>query len=130
MTSDVEAMEKIIEVFARRFSFLNLHLPDEHVRERGKGSIPYGNCGRLCYSFGEEGGREFLEYEIYWGHGRGHGRIYEDDPPVGLPELLATYSAKTDVPDEEIPEDHGQRRAEMPDIRLGELWGDPGRPDR
>lgn len=112
MTPADAAAERIREIFARRFSFFNLHLPEDDVCERRKGSLPYGNRGWLYYAFGEEGGRIFLEYDIYYGHGRGHGRIDEDDPPVGLPELQATYAVKPDLPDVEMPEDPQLRRAE------------------
>ena len=56
MIPDRRALEKIQEAFAQEFSHLDLHLPEEDLRNRRKGSLPYGS-GRLFYVFGEEDGR-------------------------------------------------------------------------
>lgn len=69
--------EKIREAFIDNFGHLHLKISDDELSNRRKGSMPYGS-GRLFYIFGEEGGREYLEYYAY--HqigGDGHGKIYD-----------------------------------------------------
>ena len=99
MTPD-RAMEKIQEAFAERFSHFDLRLPDENVRERRKGSLPYGSGGRIYYVFGEEDGREYLEYYAYHRMGESHGRIDDDGTVVGLPELCSGFCYNPEIPGE------------------------------
>ena len=107
MTPDRRALEKIQEAFAQEFSHLDLHLPEEDLRDRRKGSLPYGS-GRLFYVFGEEDGREYLEYYAYHRMGDDHAKIYEDGEYVGLPELCSMYGY-----DPKVPGDEERKRAEM-----------------
>lgn len=64
-----------MEAFANRFNNFDLRLPIENGRERRNGSLPYG---RLYHVFGEEGGREYLEYYTHHRMGDSHGKINED----------------------------------------------------
>lgn len=83
----------IQNAFAQMFPHLDLHLPGENMRDRRNGSLPYGS-GRLFYTFGEEDGREYLEYDTHHRMGDDHGKIYEDGEFVGLPSS-ARCSAMT-----------------------------------
>lgn len=108
MTPDRRSLRALEEAFDRRFhSFPETRLPGENVRERRKGSLPYGS-GRLYYVFGEEDGKEYLEYYAYHRMGESHGRIYDDGAMVGLPELCSMYGY-----DPEVPGDEERKRAEM-----------------
>lgn len=74
---------------------------------RGNGSKPYGSS-RLFYIFGEEGGREYLEY--YAHHrigGDGHGKICVDGESVSLPTLETGFAYNPN-----IPGDDERKRAE------------------
>jgi hypothetical protein len=50
MAPERKSLDALENEVARRFEHLDLHLPDETVRERRKGSMPYGS-GRLYYVF-------------------------------------------------------------------------------
>lgn len=64
--------------FSKHFTVQGIHLPEDHVRDRRKGSLPYGSS-RIFFIFGEEIGRKFLEYYAHHRIGGGaHHRIYED----------------------------------------------------
>ncbi|NLX49862.1 MAG: hypothetical protein GXY82_08345 [Methanospirillum sp.] len=63
--SENRSTEKIQGGFAERFSLLDLHLPEENLRERRKGSPSFGSSGRIYYVFGEQDGREYLEFHAY-----------------------------------------------------------------
>ena len=97
-TPERRSLEELEEEFARQFpSHPETRLPEENVRERRKGSLPYGS-GRLFYVFGEENGREYLEYYAYHRMGDDHGKIYGDGEFVGLPELCSMYGYDPKVP--------------------------------
>jgi hypothetical protein len=87
MTSDRRFFKAIEEEFALRFSDPVLRLPEEHFRERKKGRMPWGS-GMVFYAFGEEDGREFLEYFRYHHMGEAYARIYDDGSIVELPTLI------------------------------------------
>lgn len=101
-------MEEIQKVFVERFSHFDLRLPDENLRERRKGPIPYGGSGRIYYIFGREGEREYLEFYAYHRMGDDPAKIYEDGEGVGLPELCSMYGY-----DPKVPGDKERKRAEM-----------------
>jgi hypothetical protein len=104
-------LKLIQEAFVDRFSHFNLRLPDENLRERRKGSLPYGSGGRLYYVFGEEDGREYLEYYAYHRMGDDHARIWEDGTFEGLDELCSMFGYSPDVPgDRERKEAEMQKR--------------------
>ena len=108
MTPERRSLKELEEEFARRFRSLHeTRLSEENVRERRKGSLPYGS-GRLYYVFGEENGREYLEYYAYHRMGDDHGKIYEDGEFVGLPEFCSMYGY-----DPKVPGDEERKRAEM-----------------
>lgn len=83
MTSDNRFFKAIEEEFAQRFTSPRLRLPEEDFRERKKGKMPWGS-GMVFYAFGEENGREYLEYFRYHHMGEGHARIYDDGTIVQL----------------------------------------------
>ena len=107
MKSGETALEAIEQAFAHRFKHFDLRLPDENVRERRKGSIPYGS-GRIYFVFGEEGGREYLEFYAYHRMGEDHARIYDDGDYIDLPELCSMFGYNPD-----IPGDKERKEAEM-----------------
>jgi hypothetical protein len=108
MTPDTRSLRTLEEAFDRRFhSFPETRLPRENVRERRKGSLPYGS-GRLYYVFGEEDGREYLEYYAYHRMGESHGRIWEDGTRESLPELSSGFCY-----DPSVPGDRERKEAEM-----------------
>lgn len=107
MVRDEKNLEKIQEAFVDRFSHFHLRLPVENVRGRRKGSIPYGS-GRIYFVFGEEDGREYLEFYAYHRMGEDHARIYEDGDYVDLPELCSMFGY-----DPTIPGDKERKEAEM-----------------
>ena len=107
MISDEKDMDKLQESFIGRFSHFDLHLPEENLRERRKGSLPYGS-GRIYFVFSEEDGREYLEYYAYHRMGESHGRIWEDGTRESLPELCSMFGY-----DPKIPGDFGRKEAEM-----------------
>ena len=90
----------IQKAFAQMISHLDPHLPEEHMRDRRNGSLPYGS-GRLFYTFGEEDGREYLEYDTHHRMGDDHGTIYEDGEFVGLPELCSMFGYNPKIPGDE-----------------------------
>ena len=108
MTSDEKAPERIQDAFAERFQHFDLRLPDENVHDRRKGSMPYGGSGRIYYIFGEEDGREYLEYYAYHRMGESHGLIWEDGTRESLPELCSMFGF-----DPKIPGDKERKEAEM-----------------
>ena len=108
MTDRKRSLERIQEAFTRELSSFDLRLPEENLRERRKGSLPYARSGRLYYVFGEENGREYLEYYAYHRMGDDHGRIYDDGEFVGLPELCSMYGYNPN-----IPGDREREQAEM-----------------
>lgn len=108
MTPSTRSLEAIEEAFARRFNPFDLSLPAENVRERRKGSLPYGSGGRIYFVFGEEDGQEYLEYYAYHRMGEDHARIYEDGTKVDLPELCSMFGF-----DPKIPGDKERKEAEM-----------------
>lgn len=101
-------LEKIQEAFTERFQHFDLRLPDENLRERRKGSMPYGCSGRIYYVFGEEDGREYLEYYSYHRMGESRGRIWEDGTRESLPELCSMFGF-----DPKVPGDRERKEAEM-----------------
>lgn len=101
-------LEKIQETFVERFSHFDLRLPDDHLRNRRKGSIPYGGSGRIYFVFGREEEREYLEYYAYHRMGESHGRIWEDGTRESLPELCSMFGF-----DPKIPGDKERKEAEM-----------------
>lgn len=108
MKKDLPPLKIITERFSEHFAAQGIHLPKDHVRERRNGSLPYGS-GRIFFIFGEENGREFLEY--YAHHrigGDSHRRIYEDGSEEGLGELMTMYAF-----DPAIPGDQETKEAEM-----------------
>lgn len=111
MTPEKRSLEAIEEEFARRFRrFDDLKLPPENVRERRKGSLPYGS-GRLFYIFGEEEGREYLEYYAYHRMGEDHARIYDDGTMVSMSTLDSGFCYNPKIPgDKERKEAEMQRR--------------------
>jgi hypothetical protein len=91
-------LKTIQKVFRDSFRSLDLILPLENLRERKPGSLRYGS-GRIIFVFGDEKGREYLEY--YAHHrigGDSHVRIYEDGEVVVLPELSSIFSYNPDIP--------------------------------
>lgn len=110
MAPDQRSLEAIEQALAHRFEHFDLRLPDRNVRERRKGSISYGS-GRIYFVFGEEGGREYLEYYAYHRMGESHGRIWEDGQLESLPELCSMFGYNPDIPgDFERKEAEMQRR--------------------
>lgn len=108
MTPERRSLKALEETFDRRFrNFPETRLPEENVRERRKGSLPYGS-GRTFYVFGEENGREYLEFYAYHRMGDDPAKIYEDGEGVGLPELCSMYGY-----DPKVPGDKERKRAEM-----------------
>ena len=108
MTPERRSLRALEETFDRRFrNFPETRLPGENVRERRKGSLPYGS-GRLYYVFGEEDGREYLEYYAYHRMGESHGRIDDDGTWVSLPELCSGFCY-----DPAIPGEKERKEAEM-----------------
>jgi hypothetical protein len=108
MNNDRPPLKIIPERFFKHFAAQGIHLPEDHLRERRKGSLPYGS-GRIFFIFGEENGREFLEY--YAHHrigGDAHRRIYEDGSEECLDELSSWYAYNPD-----IPGDRERKEAEM-----------------
>lgn len=105
MKGNTSNLEKIQGIFSEHFVRQNIHLPEENLRERKKGSLPYGS-GRIFFIFGEENGREYLEY--YAHHrigGDSHTRIYDDGTEESLNELVSSYAYNPAVPgDKEIKE--------------------------
>ena len=98
MTPDKKSLGALEVRFARRFhSFDGTRLPGENVRERRRGSLPYGS-GRLYYVFGEEDGRGYLEYYACHRMGESHGRIDDDGTSVSLPELCSGFCFNPDIP--------------------------------
>lgn len=108
MKSGKTALDKVQEAFVERFSHFDLRLPDDRLSERRKGSMPYGGSGRLYYVFGEEDGREYLEYFAYHRMGESHGRIWEDGTMESLPELCSMFGY-----DPKVPGDKERKEAEM-----------------
>lgn len=98
MAPDGTDLEKIREVFARQFSHFHLHLPEQNVRERKKGSMTYGSSGELTYIFGTDEGREYLEYFAYHRMGNDHSRIYEDGTLIEYDELSTIVCYRPNVP--------------------------------
>lgn len=108
MTPERRSLKALEETFDRRFrNFPETRLPEENVRERRKGSLPYGS-GRIYFVFGEEDGREYLEYYAYHRMGEDHARIYDDGTKVDLPELCSMFSF-----DPKVPRDKERKEAEM-----------------
>lgn len=90
MTPERRSLKALEETFDRRFrNFPETRLPVENVRERRKGSLPYGS-GRTFYVFGEENGREYLEFYAY--HRMGES---PRTPPVCAHHLVRTDSMNT-----------------------------------
>lgn len=92
------SLEKIQEVFTERFGHIPLKIPDDDLVNRRKGSMAYGS-GRIFYIFGEEEGREYLEY--YAHHrigGDSHEKIYDDGESVSLPDLESMIVYNPDIP--------------------------------
>lgn len=82
---------KIQEIFSLDFADHNITIPVENLRERKRGSIPFGS-GRIYFIFGIENGLEYLEY--YRHHrigGDAHKRIYADGRIVFLDDLCSCY---------------------------------------
>ncbi len=98
MTPYQKSLEVIKQAFANRFNHFDLRLPDENLRDRQKGSLPYGCGGRLYYVFGREDGREYLEYYACHTLGDSHGRIWEDGTLESLPELCSGFGFDPKVP--------------------------------
>jgi hypothetical protein len=99
---------KIQYTFAQLFKQTKLRLPEENLRERRPGSIPWGS-GRMLFVFGKDGGQEYLEY--YAHHrigGDSHGRIFADGRHVSLPVLCSMICYNP-----EIPGDEEKKRCEM-----------------
>lgn len=111
MKKDLPPLQTIPERFSEHFAAHDIHHPKENVRERRKGSLPYGS-GRIFFVFGEENGREFLEY--YAHHrigGDSHHRIYEDGAEESLDELITFYTFDPAIPgDREIKEAEMEKR--------------------
>lgn len=84
--TEPRSLEAIEQVFARKYQSSNLRLPQDNVRERRKGRLKFGS-GMVFYAFGEEDGREYLEYYQYHHMGEGHDRIYDDGTVVQLQTL-------------------------------------------
>lgn len=95
-------------MFAERFQYFGLRLPEENILERRKGSLPYGRGGRLFYIFGEEAGVEYVEFFAYHRMGQDHSQYYEDGRVVDLPDLDSGYCY-----DPKVPGDRERKEAEM-----------------
>lgn len=108
MTPGPSSLETIQKMFAGRFHPWGLRLPEENIRERRKGSLPYGSGGRIFYIFGEEAGVEYVEFFAYHRMGQDHAQYYEDGRIVGLPDLDSGYCY-----DPEVPGDEERNRAKM-----------------
>ena len=92
----------------KTFRGSNLKLPEENLRERKPGSIPWGS-GRVMFIFGKEEGREYLEY--YAHHrigGDSHAKIFDDGEEVRLPDLCSMFCF-----DPKLPGDEETQRAKM-----------------
>lgn len=125
-TGSLEALE---EAFARKYHFYNLRLPKENVRERRKGRLKCGS-GMVFYAFGEEGGREYLEYYQYHHMGEGHDRIYDDGTVVQLQTLddIDIASGFTGTPEEEKAEMEREFRETVESIYTLGLYDDEWHP--
>jgi hypothetical protein len=108
MATERKSLDALEAEFARGFRHFDLRLPASNVLERRKGSMPYGGSGRLYYVFGEEDGREYLEYYAYHRMGESHGKIYDDGSHIDLPELGSMFGY-----DPNIPGDEERKEAEM-----------------
>lgn len=106
--SDTDPLPCIRDAFREEFARFRLELPEENLRERKPGSIPWSGSGRLFFVFGNEEGREYLEYYGHHRMGDCHGKIDGDGRHVSLPELSAMYGY-----DPDIPGDDEKNRAEM-----------------
>jgi len=115
---DYQPAKKIQDTFTKLFERTNLRLPEENLRERTPGSIPYGS-GRVLFVFGKENGREYLEY--YAHHrigGDSHGKIFDDGMHVRLPALCSAVCFNPEIPGDE----EKQRRAMEAEYR--KTWED------
>jgi hypothetical protein len=108
MTPGPSSLETIQKKFIERFHHFEIRLPEENIRERRRGSLPYGTGGRIFYIFGEEAGVEYVEFFAYHRMGQDHSQYYEDGRVVHLPDLDSGYCV-----DPEIPGDREQKGAEM-----------------
>lgn len=111
-------LEKIRQTFTQLFAKTNLRLPEENLRERRPGSLPWGS-GRVLFVFGKEDGREYLEY--YAHHrigGDSHGKIADDGMHASLPVLCSAVCFNP-----EIPGDEEKKRREM-EAEYRKTWED------
>lgn len=122
-------LEAIEEAFARKYQSYNLRLPKDNVRERRKGRLKCGS-GMVFYAFGEEGGREYLEYYQYHHMGEGHDRIYDDGTVVQLQTLddIDIASGFTGTPEEERAEMEREYRKTVESIYTHGLFDDEWHP--
>jgi hypothetical protein len=97
MPAKRSSLTTIRRIFRKTFASFEIRIPDENLRERKKGSLPYGS-GRLYYIFGEEGGVEYLEYYAYHRMGDCHGRIYADGRDVSLDYLDSMICYSPGIP--------------------------------
>jgi hypothetical protein len=107
MNNRENSLEEVQKVFMDKFRGFNLKLPEENLRDRKPGSIPYGS-GRILFVFGKERGMEYLEYYAHHRMGDSHGKIYENGERISLPELSSMFSY-----DPKIPGDEEKKKAEM-----------------
>ena len=92
---------KIQDTFTKLFERTNLRLPEENLRERRPGSIPWGS-GRVLFVFGTEDGQEYLEYYAHHRIGGDvHGKIYGDGKHVSLPVLCSMICFDPEIPGDE-----------------------------
>ncbi len=104
------------------FKSFGIKIPDENLRERKPGSIPWSGSGRVMFVFGISNGIEFMEY---YGHHRmcdgWHGRIYEDGRFEDLPGLGSFYGYDSKIPgDEERKEEEFRKEYEKTYNELAE----------
>lgn len=109
MTPDRRAPRAVEQACVHGFTHSDVCLPDEHPRERPKGSILCGG-GRITFVFGEDEGREHLEFHASHRMGEDHARIYEDGGYVDLPGLCSMFSVDPKIPGDRKRKEAGVQR--------------------
>lgn len=85
-----KSLEKIQDVFMKKFEHFSMKIPEENLLNRTPGSIPYAS-GKLMFVFGDDDGSEFIEYYGHHRMGDCRGRIYEDGKFTCLRELPSFF---------------------------------------
>jgi len=108
---DKKSLEKIQNTFVAKFEDFGIKIPDENLRERTPGSIPWSGSGRVMFVFGSSDGIEFMEY---YGHHRmcdgWHGRIFEDGRHEDLPGLGSFYGYDPQIPGDKEKKEEEYRK--------------------